>query len=230
MILATLAGFWVDLREWLTAIGTAGAVIVAVGLTIRAERLARGRRPVLELSYDPETGISAEMMTILLPGVNAAMVPHRGAYLRFRVSNRGGVDAAVGVEVLLAAVKVPSFEAETRTVEISFPGFQWTHLDAKTRLTIAPGVTRTIDVARVIETSLVKKWQDRVELCVFPTPGNERNFLEPGTYELDLTLSARNADAARYYARIEYDPSESVTERVRVLDAPTPLKKPLPHW
>ena len=50
-----------DIREWMTAIGTVGAVLVAVGLVKYNEVSARRRRPTLSMSFDAVFGITIEV-------------------------------------------------------------------------------------------------------------------------------------------------------------------------
>ena len=110
-----------------------------------------------------------------------------------------------------------------QTLDISFPGFEWTHTEATTRLTVPPGVTRSVDVARVHETPADQRWNDRLELMIHPEPANQRHLLAEGTYDLEVVLSARNADARRYGVRVAYSGRGPLTQRIQILDAPRRL-------
>ena len=224
------------IREWITAAATLGAVITALWLTWWANWRAGQRRPLLALTYDAETGVATEQLTYaatVLVAVGDGRYEQRvepigagtAAYLRLEVSNERGHDAAEDVDVLLARIEKRSFtEDDPEAVEISFPPFAWTHVGT-TRLTIPAGVTRTIDIARVHEDPPDTKMKNVLELLVTPEPGNYRNRQVPGTYELHLTISARNADAVNYVIRVGLTEEGDVgpddpASRIRVIDAP----------
>src|SRR5205823_654474 len=141
IVFATLVvqSAWDQVREWLTAVGTAGAVIVALGIAWWSDRKTRSRRPLLFLGFDTPKGVVNELVTyqseLTMVGVDgqtytrtADMGRGPAAFLRFVVRNARGREAAEDVEVLLARIERPSFTSDTETVEISFPPFGWTHL------------------------------------------------------------------------------------------------------
>jgi hypothetical protein len=209
-----------EVRDWLTAIGTVGAVIVAVASAWWVERRAHARRPKLSLAFDRESGVHTETVTALHPdGTPAAHWP--AAHLRFEVTNARGKDAADDVEVLLTAVRIVEHDL-VRVIEISFPGFQWTHHQT-TRLMIPPGVTRSVDICRVHENAPVGSgYGGQLELAVLPEPGDGRHKLAPGKYELVLALAARNADAVEIIVDLVFDPtlSEKSAEQLMVVGRP----------
>jgi hypothetical protein len=214
-----LADVTTPVTSWLTAVGTVGAVIVALWLAWRGDRRAEARRPQLSVAFDDTTGLVNEKTTyrrteaIITTGspvpVEVVLGQGLAAYLRIEVNNDAGHDAAEDVEVLLSRVFTMTPDTkELEVVDISFPGFPWTHVGA-TRLTIPAGVKRTIDVARVHDDPPDKGMAGVLELLVEPTPGDFRNHLKTGAYELHLTVSARNADASHYVARVRFDPSRA---------------------
>src|SRR6266545_2459250 len=84
----------VELRAWLIAIGTVGAVIVALVLARRTERLAKRRRPRLSLAWSHIFGITVEAATYRSP---EGLVSGDVTCLRFNVMNEEGKDAAEDV-------------------------------------------------------------------------------------------------------------------------------------
>ncbi len=224
-----------EIQGWLVAVGTVGAVIVALGLAAWQGRGSKRRRPVLSITFDDATGIADEEVTftaqqVLVSGAGAVGQPFTAelgrtlaAYLRFEVTNAPGHDAAEDVEVILTRIEEPSFVAETSTLEISFPSFPWTHLET-TRVTIPPGVTRSVDIAAVYKDPPDQQLRDIFRLLVDPEPGAFRNRLKHGTYELVLTVAARNADAVSYRTRVGFDPSrvkDDPSAAINLLDPPT---------
>jgi hypothetical protein len=213
-----------ELREWLIAFGTVGAVIVALFLARRQERRARARRPMLSLVYSEIFGISEEEVTYARDGAIAGT--GASTWLRFNVSNEPGRDAAEDVELLLWRVmKTPDEAGVGRLLDISFPALLWTHAGT-TRLTISPGVVRSVDIARRFHDPPYHELRDILELCLDPVPADGRHRLAAGTYDLELTLSARNANARDYWTRITFDPS---SHSIRVESAPAEGGSPLAY-
>jgi len=175
--------------EWLTAVGTLLAVVVAVGLQGWLDFRAKRRRPLLTLRFDehkyqeennPETG---------------AGIP----YLRLAVTNARGKETARDVEILLLRVDEVGGGGVKRW--LVNPAFAWANsLDPMPRMTIPPGVTRYVDIGCWVRSSgLILK------LCVKPEPGSGRHHLPPGRYRLLLSVTARNADATTWSAELSFD-------------------------
>jgi hypothetical protein len=231
---------WDQIRDWLIAVGTVGAVIVALGLAWWSDRKARRRRPLLSLGFAVSTGVVNELVTytsdVTMTGADGLPYTRTAnfgtgpaAYVRFDVRNARGRDAAEDVEVLLSRIERPSSTSETATVEISFPPFGWTHLQ-DTKLTMPPGITRSVDIGW-LQGNPPKDLgfdPDVLELLVRPAPGNGRNLLPPGTYELYLSVAARNADAVDYVARISFSDAPNPHDpsaRINVVDPPRPIRE-----
>jgi hypothetical protein len=205
MVASTIAD---NVREWLIAAGTVGAVFAAILATVFAERLTerreRSNRPSLDLGRPPDA-VTVEDAFLRYDGVQGMGT---AAYLRLSATAATGRLAPDEVEVLLANIR------QTKTplpdITIGYPGFQWTHADGATRLTIPPGVTRYVDLAwiqlRGQDSSGKLIHGDRkLRLIINPEPADMRNVLEPGDYELDLVVSARNADARYYRLDLSWD-------------------------
>jgi hypothetical protein len=180
--------------------------MVALGSAWWAERRVNLRRPRLSLAFDDDSGLTTEsVFAQYRPGEDP--VKWKADYLRVEVTNAPGSDAADDVEVLLAEVRRYDLDGrEAGVLEISFPGFVWTHTET-TRLTVPPGVTRTVDLGRVHSGApSAVGVGDGFELTVHPQPGDRRNVLVPGSYVLRLILAARNADAVEYSVTVVHDP------------------------
>jgi hypothetical protein len=138
--------------DWLTGIGTAaGAVAAAIAawaaVWVGVLRV-RKRRPVLGL-HSPKPG--RELVVVSTPSGDSAWV-------RCRVSNAPGKDAAEDVEVAIVDVTEirpredfgPSQEAPV----LAGLALAWSATEAKqTRAHIAPGADRSIDLAAVFKVS-----------------------------------------------------------------------------
>jgi hypothetical protein len=188
----------------LTALGTAGAVVVAVGLAISRGAWSalrrRVTRPALSIAYDPDIDLTEEMVRFT-EGSRA----YRATYVRLRIANRSGRRAAEGVEVLLSEV-IPKVQADGfmpdawRREAIRHLGtLGWTSSQPP-GLTIGPGVTRTVDLGMVTDTNdLVFT----LGVTVIPVSGLHR--LAPGLYRVNLALVGRNFDGQRWTLLLRYD-------------------------
>jgi hypothetical protein len=187
------ATFWIALGS----IATTAAVVVALFTPWVVERLRdrreRKQRPSLSLVFDPRTDAVIEKVRY------SDQVEGSAAWIRVGVHAEADRRAARDVEVLLEKAQPLDSDEE---VLIAWPAFQWTHLDAATRLTIPPGVTRYLDVATVF---LRSDWEPKINLLIAAQPMDERNRLAPGKYELWLVASSRDAETRRYVLRIEWD-------------------------
>lgn len=182
----------------LTAVGTVGAVIVAVGLQVWLSSKQRRSRPQLTLHFD------SHMKTQETNPVTGAQMD----YLRLAVSNAQGKDTAADVEVLVLEIEelaAGPAGSGGRRVWLANTALGWANsLDIVPRMTIPPGATRYIDVGRWLqlqgpapELSLV--------LSVVPEPGSNRHILSSGRWRLRLAATLRNGDATFWDAEVRYD-------------------------
>jgi len=196
-----------DIRDWLIALATLGAVLVALFLPWRRERRERAQRPELSLKFDEALGLPIGDF-IYSDGAGNVMATGRVQWLRFHVANAPDKQAAEDVEVLVSqVVSIRENQRVNPVIDISFPALGWTHAST-TRLTIAPGVVRAVDVGRMHLKEPPPEFRDVFELSIEPVPADGRHRLTRGTYDILFTLSARNANAKNFRIRIVYDPDD----------------------
>jgi hypothetical protein len=233
---------WFQPWEWtehslrvLTALGTAGAVIVAIVLALARWVFDAGNRPRLILTHDPTTDQAEETAGVPMfgfPGqtmTTPATMNTPAAYLRLGVSNKRGRRAASGVEVLVVRVEALEQDqiGEKKTVwegPVSNLGLLgWTHIDPP-GLTIGPGIRRTVDLGRQLTE------HPYFTLGVVPPPRGEKQKLTPGTYRLTLAAGGANTDAQHYALTLWFDGrwkmSESVGDHMKITDGPKRVKPP----
>jgi hypothetical protein len=93
---------WPAIREWLIALGTVGATVVALYVGVLRDRF---RRPSLDVSFDP-----ADSRDLQVVGMRIDSHPKggtRAAYARLKVTNRTGRNTAEEVQVLVERVRLP---------------------------------------------------------------------------------------------------------------------------
>jgi hypothetical protein len=182
----------------LTAIGTVGAVVVVLvvslmGWTWRAFT-ARRRRPDLELLFDPLTNLNEEKVSLdggktLLPA----------AYVRLTVRNGLRSDAAQGVQVLITRVERAGAPDPNEPLErdyeprVNLGPLPWTHTDERT-LVLGPGASRTIDLGYLVE-------RDDIDWFTLPLPTNPFSgvqYLPRGPYFVRLAVAGANFVAKEY--------------------------------
>jgi hypothetical protein len=189
----------------LTALGTVGAVIVALFLGWWGWRRQRRHRPELTLSHDPRVDRTEE----------AWGNGHQAAFVRLAVTNAPGKHAAEETEVLVVALK--QIEARRDLYEetgvaswadgrrVNFAPLGWTHIFDRTSLTVAPGIRRTVDLGYLTDELHGTDPEVRLALAVNPVPANYLNLIPPGTWEVTVAVSARNADAVYYSFTLTFD-------------------------
>ncbi len=189
-------GGWVAL----TAIGTVGAVVVALGLQLVLFWREKRRRPRLTLAFDDHQR-TEEMYQ---PGNKPAV------YLRTAVSNAEGKETARDVELLLLEVEEfshTSVGSGGRTIWLANPALGWTHsFDAELRYqlprqSIPPGATRYVDVGRWLQLE-DGTYDLSFVLSVIPEPVSRRHVLESGCWRLRIAATMQNGNATFWDARI----------------------------
>jgi hypothetical protein len=189
--------------EWIGAVGTALAVILALWLQWLRVWL---RRPALVLEFDGKR--------------DRADIRHADGYashwVRPRVRNRPGRDSADDVEVMLARVRLldeaPGSRSERPEELLEGLALKWSELTS-TKVSMPPGTARRIDFVHVDNTR-VEKSPDGVEehlerapirfdVCPLPAAKYHRAFGQ--AYEVTLALTARDTDAVYYMTHLSYD-------------------------
>jgi hypothetical protein len=191
--------------DWITALGTLGAVGASVYVGVLRDRL---RRPSLSLAF--QRGSSDAIITRAsearkVGGLVDEIVGYQEAYLRLRVLNKRKRMAAEDAEVTITALREiapdPSHGGGNLRIDGQSLAFS-NSVPKTTRMTVAPGGERHVDLAHV---SLAEHRVDRAEIAVWPGPPemSQRSIVR-GSIELELTVTARNADAVRYLLELHF--------------------------
>lgn len=162
--------------DWLTAVGTVGAVLVALFLSLA---IPYWRRPKLEIPRGTQPELTEDTSN---DGI-------AGDWWDIPVRNAGRRDSAVGAQVILTNVRVES----PNPTRVPLRSLKWTHLDSGTA-EIPAGITRSVELGQ-----FWPKGTGPFKLEIYPPmKDSKRNELQRGTYHFDLAVVARNA-RARYY-------------------------------
>ena len=181
----------------LTAVGTVGAVVVAVGLQWWLSDQAKKHRPQLALAFDKHA--------------RATEVNQAGAslpYLRLAVTNAAGKETARDVEVLLLDIeeraKSPAGSGGRR-IWLANPAMGWANsLAPLPQMSIPRGATRYLDICRWAQLTDIPH-RSSLLLCVVPEPGTNRHVLGPGAWALRLSVTLRNGDASFWEVVVSYE-------------------------
>jgi hypothetical protein len=177
----------------LTAIGTVGAVIVAVGLQLWLNYREKSRRPKLTLAFDSHQKVDEQNPA-------GATIP----YLRVAVTNDRERNTAEDVELLVLDVQeyaTSSVGSGGRNVWLANPALGWTNsLHAAPTMTIPPGATRYADVGCWIGVVPLE-----FHLMVVPTPGNRRHVLDAGGWRIRLAATIRNGDVTFWELNVSFE-------------------------
>lgn len=201
---------------WLTGIGTAAGAIAAafaawVAVYVGVIRMRR-RRPKLTLDF-PSVG--RELVVVRSRGGGSS------AWIRCQVSNAPGRDAADDVEVAIVdASEISPRDGHPPTLwppqGLLGLALAWSAAEGQKRAHIAPGAGRIIDVAAAYDTAT--RPRPLVIQTAFRHVDPNAQELKSAEVQLDLALTARNADAVRYRVRIAYDGEwdENVWDHLKV--------------
>jgi hypothetical protein len=205
---------------WLTAIGTIATAIIAVVIALYQEKWHRAR-------YHPTLGVTSNIappdclkipMKLFNPQTGQVIGEAATYYLRVKITNTG-TEAAKNVEVY--AKSLYQLQGETRELIRTFPPMTlvWSNRADLTYLPIlAPHTDRHCDIAHIIEPSK-REMFGLAELPPVPLSTNDtalsfdlkikpftRGYiLPPGSYSLEIEVSAGNAEAISKNLRIELD-------------------------
>ncbi len=169
----------------LTALGTVGAVFVALGLALGLI----GRRGSLEVYQDDHPPDSHHIMST----AGAQQFP--SYYCRLRVHNHGGGEAR-GVEVQMLALRKKDKNGHMVSDPVFLPlDLQWSFGEVQ-RPKLLPGVFRYCDLVHVDSPNPKKLVFHNAGFPMSPNeirPGEHPTIKDPGDYELDVAVAARNA-------------------------------------
>lgn len=189
----------------------AGATTVGVLLALFAAPVRHWwRSPMLSLEYDP---------TRNAPHWDRITIDGKAFFLRLRVCNARGCDAAEDVQVLVAEYHGDDLGLEGRALEWS--GQRKRKDPPVTTLRVPPGLQRHVDLLQItpLEPAARQEVSPRslgtsdahqptvdARLCVHPKPwGASHRVRANRDPDIVLTVTAANADSIAYKMTIEHD-------------------------
>jgi hypothetical protein len=192
--------------DWITALGTLGAVGVSVYVGVLREQL---RRPSLSLAFQPDSSDAmitrAPRTTRTVRDLTDEREDDEEAYLRLRVLNKRKRMAAEDAEVTITGVREITTEPGRGGGDLRIDGQSLVFSNSvpeTTKMTVSPGGVRRVDVAHA---SLSDRRKYRAEIAVWPRPPDRgQRSIFGGAVELELTVTARNADAVRYVLELHF--------------------------
>jgi hypothetical protein len=186
--------------EWTTAIAavlSATAAGAAVWVSIVQPRW---RRPELSV---PKPKLHRELVTAdLNTGIPSAWV-------RVAVHAKSGRDAAEEVEVSILEVRQGrpdgTFAASDQDPMLAGLPLALSSSQGKSSANVPAGGFRIFDVASTYEKQEAGRVPLVVEVAQYAKPADKRNELYWDEVEIDLAITAKNADSRRYRIRIAFD-------------------------
>lgn len=203
-----------DLVNWVSALGTLGALAVALALGLGlAEWL---RRPKLNLEFSLDH--SSDRV------VTATMGGWPMAFVRARVANSGR-SSAKNVSVSLLSVEdwLDTHRAWVRRKpELDGRALAWSNVAHTEPVDIPPGVERLLDLV-----AMPRDWNNQGQIPMTiqikqPGPASHAERLPPGKWRLRLEIAAENVAAKEVEIAISFsgiwpaDPPERIWEAVAV--------------
>jgi hypothetical protein len=226
-------GQWADwTTKWLTAIGTAGAVVVALVIALFQEKLRRWYyHPTLEVSASPKLPDCTKLPYVQVPHVSFSesnqpiMVPRRETtsyYLRILVKNNGR-ETARNVEVYAKKLVRHRKSDSQWEKDARFPPMNlvWSNSEPDQRnylRFLPPGMSKHCDVGHILDPKDRKDFEadDNPELKLADNEVSltfdliQRSLhkgyiVRQGEYRLEIVIAADNVDAVTKDVRIYFD-------------------------
>jgi hypothetical protein len=171
------------------------------------------RAPLLSIQYD---GTHDE------PHWDHVLVSDRAFFLRIRIRNARGCDAARDVEAIVTSFRSDALGLNGRSLEWS--GQRRRFGTPVTKIDIPPGLSRHVDVVQVSPVSPTHEsgavghphrghaapslappiHPYEARLCVYPKPWGAGHMVRAGRRELEVVVTATNANAVTYAMTLEY--------------------------
>lgn len=192
--------------DWLTAIGTIGATVVALYLGL-ADKI-RG------LFIHPKLVLDARMAAPLVENTNWGSDRAEVWYFRFAVTNEG---REVAREAFLFLEKVERIEEDKRVRVKRFNPmfFKWSHVGWTTQPALWPKIPRYCDIFHLTIPSYVAMQGESLPgvshirtvlaLDLEVKPNQKGHLLEPGIYFFTIKLGAANTKLRTKVFRVEFD-------------------------
>lgn len=204
-----MSPLWGLSNEDIKTVG-AGATTVGVLLALFAPPIRNWwRSPMLSLEYDAKRNG---------PHWDRININDEAFFLRLRVRNARGCDAAEDVQVLVAAYHGGNLGLEGRPLEWS--GQRERGGTPVTTLRVPPGLQRHVDLLKVTPRQSLEGQADDddtaqaggcsltsdARLCVHPKPwGAGHRVPVTGDHDVVLTVTAANANAISYKTTLSHD-------------------------
>jgi hypothetical protein len=196
VIFGDIAAVEGDIRDWLIAAGTVGAVLAALFLQLMRPYLRRPRL-VIRPNTKPDRLDDGDPVS---------------SWYDLPVDNVGGGETAREVEVVVT--RVFSIDANCET-SVPHRALKWTHRNGS-RSDLPAGFSRsvTIGAQRPPQEADPAEGKEakplRFEVGTYPPLPRKRHVLGPGRYRFELSLVAANAKASRYTFTMLFETDGSV--------------------
>lgn len=197
--------------DWLTALGTIGAVVVALFLAFLGNLLRKYRKPKLEIEFDNKEPFCRHTHISNLPN------QPEGYFLRLRVRNTGK-SIARDCEGKLVRI----LDADTREERTNFDptNLHWTGPERKNTISIHKTAYEYLDVVFVQEhISKIFVYTNEEQLRGFPFD------LPWGNCILDIVLFGKNTEPVEKFFKLEVGKFEDGYDKITMKETNARIKK-----
>ncbi len=211
----TYLGDWKWLRklltpEWLTAIGTVGTAMLALLLAAGDWIQRLFVHPKLHTDAIVEAPSAQKIMWRSTAGIDLGEV----WYFRLRITNRGKA-AARDVQVFLANVDEANNGKLTPVKEFLPMFLKWSNTDMVTTPTLWPDMPRFCDLVHITDPEIkqnfkedlpgVRQLRGVLALDLEVRPNRRGHLLEPGSYQFELKIAAKNSRPQTVKIQVNFD-------------------------
>lgn len=189
MLISATSQAWWQRPDWVGAIATAAAVVVALLMSFVGRLLSRAHLGIHAVSEPPDWSFGFIANPDAPDGHEPVFV------VRLRVENRGP-DAARNVEAVVHSVERRQSGEWSRVTTFLPSSLRWTHIADRQLPLLVPKTTRHVDLGELRRTTYVAG--DAIFLfALVPQPALAYNILHPGEWRCSVTVAAENARPRR---------------------------------
>lgn len=179
----------ISITDWLTAIGTVGAVVVALFLAFLGSLLRKYRKPKLKIEFDNKVPFCRHSRISNLPN------QPEGYFLRLRVRNTG---KSIARDCEGKLVRILDANTNRERTDFDPTNLHWTGHERKNTISIHKTAYEYLDVVYVRD--------DMPQILIYTNEEQPRGFpfsLQRNNYILDIVFFGKNTEPVEKFFKLE---------------------------
>jgi len=194
-----------NITDWLQAIGTVGAVIIALFFFFWERIREWYKKPRLKISLQFRPPDCHFLVTNLEAKRNGKIINPKAYYFRLTVSNNGR-SSAKDLEAIVSKMELKSGHSWETYPQFLSTSLKWTHISEQYLPMILSKTEKKLDLGHIIDPAFRNDFREEQNLSLnniadthalfhfetFMQPSNGYNNIPPGEYKFKITVGATN--------------------------------------